>query len=250
MKKRNILLGSVAAFLGLLAVASCSKKEEESDALSYEEYIDAENGEYVTIDGYITGRCTWYGNAASFYLQDDDGGYYVYNLPCSQDQYNKDLKVGQKISNTGQKGEWAGEVEILGQPDGEEQATWKKLKGTKTYDPIELDSIEDMVNHPNQLVSLQVQITSDGATATGGEPTSGVDLLYNVKNPHTLGATEYTFYLESYNELSQYSTETDSIYQTVLNFNEGDIYEVVGYSYSYNGPQLHTISASLVDSPM
>lgn len=250
MKKRNILLGGAFALLGLCALASCGKKEddkkEEATALSYAEYVAAADGDYVTIDGYVSGRCTWWGDAASFYLQDDDGGYYIYNLPCTQDQYNNDLKVGQKISVTGQKGSWSGEVEILGQPDGDEEATWEKLEGTKTYDPIALNSIEDMANHPNQLVKLQVQIASNGATVTGGEPTSGVDLLYNVKNPKTEDATQYTFYLESYNELSQYSTDPASIYQTVLNYKAGEVYEVVGYAYSYNGPQLHTISSTFI----
>ena len=249
MKKRNILLGGAAIFLGLFAAVSCSKKGD-NDALSYSEYVDANDGDYVTIDGYITGRTTWWNDAASFYLQDDDGGYYIYNLPCSQNQFNNDLKVGQKISVNGQKSQWSGEVEILGQPDGDDQATWKKLNGTKAYEPIELNSIEDMENHPNQLVKLQVQITSNNTTTSNGaDPADGIDLVYNVSNPFKTGEANYTFYLESYNELSQYSTDEASIYQTVWNFNKYDIYEVVGYAYSYNGPQLHTISATLVASP-
>ena len=250
MKKGKILLGGAVAFLGLFAVVSCGKKEDENDVLSYEEYIETNDGEYVTIDGYISGRCTWWDDVASFYLQDDEGGYYIYNLPCTQEQYNNDLKVGQKISVTGQKSSWEGEVEILGKPDGEDQATWKKLKGTKTYEPIELNSIEDMTNHKNQLVKLQVQITSnETTTANGAAPAAGVDLMYNVSNPSNTGGANYTFYLESYNELSQYSTDEESVYQTVLNFDKYDIYEVVGYAYTYKGPQLHTISANLISSP-
>ena len=53
--------------------------------LSYDEYLAAEVGSEVTIEAYITGRTTWYNNAASFYLADDNGGYYrgrICKLTC------------------------------------------------------------------------------------------------------------------------------------------------------------------------
>ena len=247
MRKRNILLGGAIATLGLLVLASCGKKDDKSNALSYDEYIAAKDGDVVEIDGYISGRCTWWGDAASFYLQDDDGGYYIYNLPCTQDQYNNDLKVGQKISVKGTKGSWSGEEEILGIPDdGSDNATWKKLSGTKTYQPVELESIEDMANHKNEFVKISVMVKTpvDSETATG----PGVDLYYDVENVTGENPTTYTFCVEAYNELSQYSTEADSTYQQVLNFHSYDIVTLTGFAYTYgNLPQLHTISVESVD---
>lgn len=246
MKKRNILLGSALAVLGLFTIASCSKKEEEkSNALSYSEYLEKEDGDVVTIEAYIAARYTWWGDAASFYLRDDNGGYYAYNLPCTQDQYNNDLVVGQKISITGEKATWSGQVEIVGKPVtvGGDDATWKKLKGTKTYDAVSVNSIADMANYPNQYVAITVEVVTpvEAGTPTG----SGVDLYYTVKNSLGTDTTTYDFCVEAYLENSQYSNETGSVYNEVLNLTAGDLVRLEGFVYTYaNLPQLHTMKVT------
>ena len=102
-----------------------------TNVLSYDEYIAAEVGSEVTIEAYITGRTTWYNNAASFYLADDNGGYYVYNLPCTEDEYNDLLVKGAFVEITGAKSEWKGEVEINGQT-ATENAGYIVLDASKT----------------------------------------------------------------------------------------------------------------------
>ena len=282
MKKRNILLGGAFALLGLCALASCGKKEddkkgdktstvetstgetstnitstgetstgvtstaEEAKVLSYAEYMAAQDGDIVTIEAYIAARYTWWGDAASFYLRDDNGAYYAYNLPCTQDQYNNDLVVGQKISITGEKTSWSGEVEIAGKPsDGADNATWTKLNGSKTYEAVSVNSIADMANYPNQYVAITVEVVTpvEAGTATG----AGVDLYYTVKNALGTDTTTYDFCVESYLENSQYSNETGSVYNEVLNLTAGDLVRLEGFVYTYaNLPQLHTMKVTPV----
>ncbi|RAY89557.1 hypothetical protein DK853_55380, partial [Klebsiella oxytoca] len=43
---------------------------------------------------------------------DKDGAYYLYNMECSKEDYEK-LTPGTKIKVTGFKTEWSGEVEII-----------------------------------------------------------------------------------------------------------------------------------------
>ena len=97
MKK---LLGFIFALVAVLSLASCGGKVE--GALSYDEYVAAKDDTEVTIAGYVQARQSWWTDEAkgvsqaTFYLQDKDGGYFVYNLPCTEEQYNNDLAKLQR----------------------------------------------------------------------------------------------------------------------------------------------------------
>ena len=47
----------------------------ETKVMTYSEYLAAENGDEVTISGYVQAKQSWWSNKATIYLQDDDGGY-------------------------------------------------------------------------------------------------------------------------------------------------------------------------------
>ena len=80
------------------------------------EYQAAELDTAVTVETFVQAKQGWWEKdgvgVASLYTQDKDGGYFLYNMPCSQEDYNK-LVPGTKIKVTGYKAEWAGEVEII-----------------------------------------------------------------------------------------------------------------------------------------
>ena len=83
MKK---LLAFLMVFVCLFVLFGCGGDEpveEQPKALTYAEYLAAENKSQVVIETYIQAKQGWWekegiGGVASFYTQDNDGGYFIY----------------------------------------------------------------------------------------------------------------------------------------------------------------------------
>ncbi len=223
----SVLSAFFLALGGLFVLASCGKGTQTDnlgDALSYANYEKASDKSTVVIEGYVQARRTFYQGHAVLYLQDDNGGYFVYNLPCTEEQYNNDLKVGNHIKVKGYKTSWAGEVEILGDQSGSE-AEWVKLDGTKTYQATTV-TFDTFVKNNNRFVAL-----NDLVVVNTFE--EGRNIYYNV----TDGNQIYTFCVETYMENTP---KTSEVYKTVASLEKGDYVNVKGFAYMYNTPQLHT----------
>ena len=97
MKK---LLALLLCLLMILSVSACSKKSDDTTnndsqddtadvdpnaksegVMTYAEYaaVPSDGSTEVTIEAYVQGSQSYW-NGASMYLQDQDGGYFVYNL--------------------------------------------------------------------------------------------------------------------------------------------------------------------------
>ena len=65
----------------------CGEKVETPDpapeAMTHAEYVAAEDGANVTIEAFVQAKQGWWENKAVIYLQDENGGYFVYNLPIT-----------------------------------------------------------------------------------------------------------------------------------------------------------------------
>ncbi len=263
MKKRKILLGILS--IGAIAVlASCNNNNPtgsvkgssattttatttivSNKTLSYSEYVKAKNGDVVTIEAFVQGKQTWWSDKnvgkATLYLADHDGAYFVHELQMSKEEYNS-LTIGTKIKVTGVKGEWSGEVEILGSQAGNE-AEFEIISG-ETYvsnaKPMTKDS--NLIDYMNQKVSfeaLTVIAQSDGKSPYyynwngSGAAEKNNDVYYTV----TDGVNTYTFVVESY-----LCAEGTEVYTNATSLKLGDVINVEGFLYWYNGAQLHTTS--------
>ncbi|MBQ7795262.1 MAG: hypothetical protein IJ374_01690, partial [Lachnospiraceae bacterium] len=80
--------------------------------MTHAEYIAAELDTEVVIETYVQAKQSWWEDKATVYTQDEDGAYFLYDMACSEEDYEK-LTPGTKIKVTGYKAEWAGEVEIV-----------------------------------------------------------------------------------------------------------------------------------------
>ena len=79
----------------ILSFAACGKEKVEEpkyDAsaksegvMSYAQYIASEEGSEVTIEAYVQAKQSWWNDSISVFLQDPDGGYFVYNMACSKE---------------------------------------------------------------------------------------------------------------------------------------------------------------------
>ena len=214
-----------------------------TNVLSYDEYIAAEVGSEVTIEAYITGRTTWYNNAASFYLADDNGGYYVYNLPCTEEEYAS-LLINKKLQVTGAKAEWKGEVEINGQT-ATENAGYIVLGASKTYDAILVNDIAKATLdlYKNQLVKTK-ELTVTKAPYTNHDdftlaPKAGTDVYVEV----TDGTNTFLFVVEAYLEDSLYDSNT---YKNVCALHVGDKVVLEGFIYYWENPQMQITKCDIL----
>jgi len=252
MKKFLTLL---LALVMALSIVGCGKTEDQTDdkdtpdeggedivsvAMTHAEFDAAELDSVVTVETYIQARQGWWEKdgvgVATFYTQADDGAYFLYNMPCSKEDYDSMLVEGAKIRVSGYKAEWSGEVEII-------DATCELLEGTKVYDALDVTSLlgtDELIAHQNEKVSFKgmtVAASNDeGAPFLynwDGSGSEGDDLYFNV----TLNDTTYTFVVESY--LCGPGTD---VYEAVKGLNVGDVVDMEGFLYWYNGANPHITS--------
>ena len=146
-------------------------------------------------------------------------------MACSEED-SKKLTPGTKIKVTGYKAEWSGEVEII-------DAKFEILEGNSVAKPVDLTDklgAEDLINYQNQLAAFK-GLTVEAIEYRNGEP--GDDIYLTLAKD---GAS-YNFCVEIY------LTGADSdVYTTVATLAAGDVVDVEGYVYWYEGVNPHITS--------
>lgn len=252
MKK---IIALLLAVLCLAALAACGAKttapvegdndtDTDTDAekvMTYAEYMAAAVDDPVVIEAYVQAHQSWWDGKLTVYAQDKDGGYFIYNMVCTEEQAAA-LVPGTKIRVKGYKTEWSGEVEVA---DG---ATFEIIADADPYiatatDVTALLGTDDLIKHQNEFVAfkeMKVEASTDkdgNAVAFlynwDGSGEEGSDLYFNVS---VNGAT-YQFTVESY--LCDKNSET---YAAVKALQIGDYVNLEGFLYWYNGVSPHITS--------
>lgn len=245
--KKSVVLALALALV--FALTGCGDNNNDGNAnenfdvksegvMTYAEYIAAPLDSQVVIETYVQAKQSWWDNTATLYTQDKDGAYFVYNMACSEEDYNK-LTPGTKIKVTGFKAEWSGEVEVI-------DATFEIVEGS-TYiaaanDVTSLLGTDELAAHQNEYVSFKgmtVEPANDSGAAFlykwDGSGQEGDDLYFNV----SLNGTTYSFTVESY-----LCDNTTDVYTAVKNLQVGDIIDMEGFLYWYEGPNPHITSVN------
>ena len=198
-------------------------------AMSHEEYIAAAMDSKVTVETYVQATQSWWDNKITVYCQSEDGAYFAYELACSEEDAAK-LVPGTKIKITGNKGEWSGEVEIM---DGTFEFVEADPLLVGATDYTELLGTDEMIEHQNELAAFS-GLTVKTIEYKNGEP--GDDIYLTLSKDDK----DYNFCVEVY------LTGTDSdVYKTVGELKEGDVVDVEGYLYWYEGMNPHITSIAL-----
>ena len=207
----------------LVSCGAVNPNAKSEGTMTYAEYAAAEIDANVVIEGFVQGKQSWWDNKGTFYLQDGTGAYFVYELGCTEEEYNK-MTVGTKLKITGVKAEWGGEVEII-------DATFEILEGTWIAEAKDLTSVianeEELLKHQNMLAKF-TDMTVKEIEYKNGEP--GDDIYVTL----TKDGVDYGFCVEVYLT----GTET-SVYTMVGTLTAGDVVDVEGFLYWYSGMNPH-----------
>ena len=157
MKKITGILLSAAMLLAAGCTGKTDNTPEPTDdfaksegVMTYAEYAAAALDTEVTIEAYVQGHQSWWNDQVTVYAQDPDGAYFLYNMACSEEDYEL-LVPGTKIKVTGYKSEWSGEVEIVDATfEIEDDATYV----AKPVDVTDLLGTEALELWQNQFVSF------------------------------------------------------------------------------------------------
>ena len=235
MKKVLIAILAVALVLG---IAACNTEH----VMTYEEYAAAELDSEVTVEAYVQAHQSWWDNKITVYAADKDGGYFFYNMQCSEADAAK-LVPGTKIRVKGTKAEWSGEVEIT-------DATFEIVKGNYIAEATDVTSLlgtDDLAKKMNQFVSfngLKIEASKiEGEEQEraflynwDGSGEQGNDIYFKA----SVNGNTYTFVIESY--LCGKDTE---VYKAVEALKVGDTVDLEGFLYWYNGAQPHITSVTV-----
>ena len=232
MKRILALVLGIATFA--LAMVGCSKvdtNKKSEGVMTFEQYDAAALDDAVVIEGFIQAKQSWWDNKATIYLQDGTGGYFVYEMTCTEEEYNTKLVIGAKIKVTGYKTEYKGEIEV------DAGATFEVV-GTDTWvaeatDVTALLGKDELVKKQNMFVVFK-GMTVKSVSYKGGE--AGDDIYLTL----TKDGADYDFCVERY--LTDPSTE---VYKAVGELKEGDVIDVEGFLYWYNGPNPHVTKVTV-----
>ena len=227
--------------------ASQSSEAESAPVMSYDEYMAAEVDDAVTIQAYVQAKQSYYAEqgTATVYLQDQDGGYFAYDMACTQEDYDA-MVEGTKIQVSGFKAEWSGEIEIM---DGQlDEIIADDTFVAEAFDATSLLGTEELEEHQNEKVSFTGLTVAPSKDANGNETaflynydgsgTQGDDVYFNV----TVGDSEevYSFLVESF--LCASSTE---VYKAVEALEVGQTIDCEGFLYWYEGANPHITSLTV-----
>ncbi len=224
--------------LMMLALSACAFAEGAPAVMSHEEFVNAELDTEVTVETYVQAKQSWWDGKGTIYTQAPDGAYFLYNMPMTQEEYDQ-LVPGTKIRVTGYKAEWSGEVEIT-------EAVFEILEADpfipEALDVTALLGTEELNAHQNELVSFKGAVVTAKKDAAGndvaflynwdgsGQAGANNDLYFDV----TINGNVYTFTVESY-----LCGEDTDVYKAVTELAIGDVIDMEGFLYWYNGANPH-----------
>lgn len=233
MKK---MIAFLLVLVMMLSVAACAPAETPNDdntpgssssnvvgsstAMTFAEYLAAAEDDAVEVECYVQATQSWWDNKIVIYAQDKDGGYFAYNVACTEDEAAK-LVPGTKINIKGFKTFYKGMPEIA------EGATFTVVEGADTYkaeavDMTDLLGKQELVNKAGMLAAFK-GLTVEGFSYQNDTP--GKDIYLNLK----LGEASYSFCVESYLT----SADTD-VYKAVEALQAGDVVDIEGFVYWYD----------------
>ena len=241
----------ILALVLALALVVCASLAlaDEVKVMTKEEFDAAAIDDQVCIEAYVQANQSWWDGKIKLYLQDENNaGYFAYDLPCTEEEAAKLTVPGTKVRLSGYKAEWSGEIEIV-------DAKFEILEAdpfiAEPEDVTALLGSDELISHMNEKVffkglkvaASKVEGKDDEfpflyAWDGSGSRETNSDLYFNVEKD---GQT-YTFTVESY----LCGSDTD-VYKAVEGLKIGDTIDCEGFLYWYNGANPHITSVTVTE---
>lgn len=219
-----------------LSFVACEKEDiytKSEGVMTWEEYNAAAIDDEVVIEAYIQAKQAWWDNKGTFYLQDGVGGYFAYELRCTEEEYNQ-LAIGTKVRLSGYKASYKGEYEII-------DATFEILEGNYVAPATDVTSklgTAAILNYQNMKVAFKGLTVVEVNSQEGEGKDIYIKFNYDGK--------EYEFCIESY--LTNKDTD---VYKTASNLKAGDVVDVEGFAYWYDGaysPEANVVNPNAINT--
>ncbi len=245
MKKVFAIVLALVMVFSLTACGENPSKKSEG-VMSYAQYDALEVDKEVVLECYVQAHQSWWDGKVTIYAADEDGAYFLYEVPCSEEDAEK-LVPGTRFVATGFKSEWSGEVELA------DVSAFEIIEGdayvAEPADVTDLLGTDGLIEKMNQKVAFKGMtveasgIEGDDAEyaflySWDGSGEDGSDLYFNVSKD---GAT-YTFTVESY--LCGPGTD---VYEAVKALNVCDVVDLEGFLYWYNGVNPHITAVTAAE---
>ena len=222
-------------------VSEDAAEEETAEAdvavMTHDEFDAAAIDDEVVVETCVQAtQGWWYDDEAghgkiTVYAQDADGAYFIYELKCDEADAEK-FVPGAKIRVTGYKAEWSGEIEIV-------DATFEFVDGDKFIaEPVDYTDLlgkDELIEHQNEYVAFKGLTVK--CIAYKNEEV-GNDIYVTVSKD----GADYDFCVESY--LTGADTE---VYKAVGELKEGDVIDVEGFLYWYEGVNTHLTAVAAAE---
>ena len=212
--------------------------------MTHEDYDAAESGDMVVVDTFVQAKTSYWEGKTTLYCQSEDGAYFIYDLPVSEEDFDA-LTEGAEIKIAGYKTDWSGQVEI----DGSDEVAFEIGDGSFVAEPYDVTALlgtDELEEHMTEKVAFQdaevvASVDPDGKEVPflynyDGSGEEGSDVYFNV----SFDGDVYTFLVRSY------VTDKDSdVYKAAQGLQIGDVIDMEGFLYWYNGPNPHITSITV-----
>ncbi len=243
MKRIMLLVLSAILVLSCFGCGQTDIHKKSEGVMTYAEYAAAAMDAEVTVETFVQAKQSYWVNdagqgKATLYTQDADGAYFIYDMNCTAEDYEK-MTVGTKLRIKGYKAQFSGEIEII-------DATYEILDGTYVAEAKDITAqlaSENLIDSQNQRVIFKGMTVEASKDANGndvaflykwnGSGQDGDDLYFNV----SVDGKTYQFTVESY-----LCDKTTDVYAAVKALKIGDKIDMEGFLYWYEGVNPHITS--------
>lgn len=243
MKKIVSVLLALALAFALAACSSEPAPEPEPEApdlnaksegfMTYGEFAAAALDSEVAVEAYVQVAQSWWDNQVSVYLEDLDGGYYVENMMCTEEDM-EGLVPGRKIKVTGKKSEEFGEVAVTA-------ATFEFGDELEFIaQPVDVTAVldtEDMIRYQNMYVLFKdMEVVGEPVFEWDNSGENGDDIYFQVGKDGQV----FTFMVES--DLTGAGTD---VYEAVKKLQKGDTVDLEGFCCWFDGLTPHITKVTM-----
>lgn len=227
-------------------------KWELIEVMDYENFMAAEAGDFVAIEGYVSAKQSWWADKATMYLAGENAGegYFIYEMTMTEAEYNNDYKIGAKVRIYGAKTIYAGEHEIMGKDINYDLSTVETAKASNhIVDITSSVKADDIEKYQNSKFTATLKVKQYPAQAEGSNTTVAANGAYAYKGSEPTDDLYFILVDAAGNELSccveKYLTSAYATVKEALmsaDFTVGELVEVEGYLYWWEGANPHITS--------